>query len=366
MLLAAGPSDHPVLRKSITEDELIAFRQDLVTHLPLTRACAGGAAWRHVGPQQKAIRDNQLVMAPSMDLPVDVLVSSAHERRNSSFIKTTLWKDALPTCSTRGIDEDFSVTSPAFTMLQLARTASLTKTVLLASELCGTYAVYRAPAPVVVVLQKLIDRRRLPEIDGWCPCLTAEGKLTELWSRPSLATPHDLIAMAAQSDSSSGRRRLFRATELLKPMAASPFETQAGVLLGFPKRLGGAGLERFTHNEKIELSSAARLLAQRECCYCDLFWPDGLDIECQSARYHDNTEGHLSDSDRAAALSLAGIDVLPLTYAQMKDPRRFAAFVLAAQRALGLRHTVRSEAHMVAERKLREEVLVDWWNLPRA
>ena len=49
----------------------------------------------------------------------------------------------------------------------------------------------------------------------------------------------------------------------------------------------------------------------------------------------------------------------------MKDPRRFAAFVLAAQRALGLRHTVRSEAHMAAERKLREEVFVDWWNLPR-
>ena len=363
--LAAGSSDNPALRKAVGEDELIAFRQSLIEGLPLTRACADGPAWRHAGALQKAIREYQLVLAPSMDLPVDVLVDCARERRSSSFVKTALCKGALPRGAVRGVDEDLSVTSPAFTMLQLARSASLQRTVLLASELCGCYAVYRAPAPVAYQLQKMIRRHRLPEIDGWRPCLTAEGQLTDLWSRPPLVEPHELIDMAVQSDSLDGKKRLIRAAELVKPMAASPFETQAGVLLGFPKLLGGAGLGGFTHNEKVDLTPDARLLARRDCCYCDLFWPDGLDVECQSALYHNNVDGYLSDSDRTAALSLVGVDVLPLTYDQMRDPKRFAAFVHAAERSLGRKRAEPSEAQKRAAQKLREEAFVDWWSLPR-
>ena len=271
----------------------------------------------------------------------------------------------MPMGATRQIDEDLSVTSPAFTMLQLARFASLQRMALLASELCGTYAVYQAPAPIALQLQKMHDRGRLPEIDGWRPCLSAEGKITSLWSRPPLVDPHDLADMAAQSESANGRKRLLRVAELVKPLAASPFETQAGMLLGLPRSFGGAGLGGFTHNEKVDLTADGRLLAQRGCCYCDLYWPDGLDVECQSAQFHDNAESHLSDSERATALSLVGVKVLPLTFAQMEDSKRFAAFVLAAERALGRRHVVLSEAQKMAARSLREEIFTDWWGLPR-
>ena len=363
--LAAGSSDHPALRKTVAEEELIAFRQSLIEGLPLARACADGPSWRHAGVLQKAVREYQLVLAPSMDLPVDMLVGHERDRRSSSFVKTTLYKGALPRGAVRGIDEDLSVTSPAFTMLQLARSASLQRTVLLASELCGCYAVYHAPAPVACQLQKMIRRHRLPGVDGWRPCLTADGQLTDLWSRPPLVEPSELIDMAVQSDSLDGKKRLTRAAELVKPMAASPFETQAGALLGLPKLLGGAGLGGFTHNEKVELTPDARLLARRDCCYCDLFWPDGLDVECQSALYHNNVDGYLSDSDRAAALSLVGVDVLPLTYDQMRDPKRFSAFVHATERSLGRKHVEPSEAQEAATQKLREEIFVDWWSLPR-
>lgn len=365
LLLAAGSEDHPALRKAIGTDELFAFRQSLAESLPLTRACADGPAWRHAGAIQWAIREYQMVLAPFADLPVDVLVNDANDRRRSDFVKSTLWRGALPMYAVRQVDEDLSVTSPAFTLLQLARSASLQRTVLLASELCGSYAVYRAPVPVAAQLQKMLDRGRLSSVGDWRPCLSPGGKLTELWSRPPLVQLHDLTDMAVRSDSNNGKKRLLRALELVKPLAASPFETQTGVLLGFPKRLGGAGLGGFCHNERVDLTPDARLLAERECCYCDLYWPDGLDVECQSAQYHDNAEGHLSDSERAAALSLLGFEVLPLTYAQMKDPKRFEAFVLAAEQALGRRHVEVSRAQKEATRRLREEVLTDWWGLPR-
>ena len=76
-------------------------------------------------------------------------------------------------------------------------------------------------------------------------------------------------------------------------------------------------------------------------------------------------DGYLSDSDRTAALSLVGVDVLPLTYDQMRDPKRFAAFVHAAERSLGRKRAEPSEAQKRAAQKLREEAFVDWWSLPR-
>lgn len=365
-LLAAGPSDYPGLCRFIDEDSLLGFRNDLISSLPLPRACAEGPAWRHAGPMLKTIREYQLLLAPAADLPLKVMIDDPKDRRTAGVIKTMLWKGDLPHCSTQQIVEDLEVTTPAFTMLQLAHEASLTETVLMASELCGSYAVFHAPPVIARQLQSMIDHRRLPELDGWRPCLSAEGKLTDLWSRPALLEPNDLVDMAERSDSRNGKAALLKAAELVKPGAASPFETQAGVLLGFPKRLGGEGLGGFAHNEKVSLTPDARLLAQRECCYCDLYWPDGVDVECQSAQYHDTEGGFLSDSDRTAALKLVGVEVLPLTYAQMRDEGRFDAFILAVEQALGRKPRPKTSRQATASRELRDEVFVDWWRLPNS
>ena len=363
-LLAAGPSDYPGLCRFVDEETLLGFRNDLISSLPLPRACADGPAWRHAGAALKTIRDHQLLLAPAANMPLRVMTDDPKDRRATGIARSMLWKGALPSCSTEQIAEDLEVTTPAFTMLQLAHETSLVKTALMASELCGTYAVFHSPPVIARQLQSMIDGHRLPELDGWRPCLSAGGKLTDLWSRPALIDPSDLVAIAERSDSRNGRSKLLQAAELVKAGAASPFESQAGVLLGFPKRLGGEGLDGFTHNEKVALTPDGRLLAQRDCCYCDLYWPEGLDVECQSAQYHETEGGFLSDSDRTAALRLVGVEVLPLTYAQMKDKGRFDAFVLAVERALGRKHGSKSARQVAASRNLREEAFVNWWNLP--
>lgn len=105
-------------------------------------------------------------------------------------------------------------------------------------------------------------------------------------------------------------------------------------------------------------------MAQRGYCSCDLYWPDGLDIECQSAQHHDNEGSFLSDADRSAALELMGVKVLPLTYAQLKDEDRFAAFSAAVAHARGIKVAPKTGAQAKAAENLRAEVMVDWATLP--
>ncbi|MDO4849001.1 MAG: hypothetical protein Q4B45_04395 [Coriobacteriia bacterium] len=344
------------------EDELIAFRMDLLEQLPLLKACSSPKS--HIGDGFKAIRNASALLAPSAELPLQVLVDDPKLRRPSCLLRPSVCTSELPAGFTRMLNDDISVASPELALLQLAPKASLAQTVLMASELCGSFAVYRAPAPVAAKLQELIGGGRLRAVDGWEPCLTSNGRIGELWKRPPLTTPNELLHLAELSNSRLGAARLRKAAELVKPNAASPFEVQAGILLGFSRRRGGEGFGDFTHNEKAELSRDAKLLAGRSYCSCDLFWPDGLDIECQSAQFHDNGNSFISDSNRTAALSLMGTQVLPLTFEQLKQPDNFDAFSNAVAKALGRKRKPKSAPQIEAARRLRDEVFCDWWTLP--
>lgn len=144
------------------------------------------------------------------------------------------------------------------------------------------------------------------------------------------------------------------------PGAASPFEAQAGVILGFSRRLGGEGHAGFAHNRRIVLSREARALAQRASCYCDLYWDEGLDLECQSKLSHATGEGYLSDANRAAALELMGVTVLPATYAQLTTEERVEALSKLVAEKRGIAWRPKTEREREAGRRLRGEVLRSW------
>ncbi len=362
-LLASAPEDHPALRGLVDAEELQAFRMELLAQTKFGRDCTG-PAWRNVSEHSERIREYGAFLAPFASYPVNVLVHDEKKRRSTSLIRPWLWTQELPYGATTAIVDELYVTTPAFTLLQLASRASVTRTLLLASEICGGYATYSPTTPVAIMLQKLIDRGRLRDFGGWRPSLTGTRRLTSLWSREPIADPHELTKMAAEASALRGCATLRRAAELVVPMAASPFETQAGILLGLSRRLGGAGFCGYAHNERIDLSREARLIADRAYCSCDIYWPNGLDVECQSARHHDNGTSLLSDSDRSAALELMGVRVLPLTYKQLADESRFAAFTSAVAHALGVKQRPRTAAQARAANQLRSEVMCDWDTLP--
>ena len=120
---------------------------------------------------------------------------------------------------------------------------------------------------------------------------------------------------------------------------------------------------RFTFNKKIPLTRDAQLLAQRNNCYCDLYWESGLDVECQSSLVHQNEGSFLSDSDRTAALRRMGIDVLPITYGQLADASRFDALSRTISSMLDKPHPTKSDRQKQLSAKLRQEVLADWGSL---
>ncbi len=363
LYLAAAPDDSPALRRFVRPEELLAFRSDLANRLPFFRECQG-VSWRNPGQAAKAIRDACWLLAPSCEFPIDVLTQDRHCRRASGLINPMLWTGDLPSRSTHEIADDLGVVGPELALLQIAAHSTLERTVLLASELCGKFAVYPAPPPIATMLQRIANAGKLRSFGGWQPCLSPDGRVTDLWSRDPLTTPGDLLRVADEAAGRPGSAILRQAAGLVVPEAASPFEVQAGVMLGFSRRRGGEGYEGLTHNEKVELNQDGRLIADRECCYCDLYWQSGLDVECQSSQYHDNIESLLSDSDRTAALSLVGVNVLPLTYDNLSNEKNFAAFSSAVARALGIKERQKTPLQRKASRRLRSEIFVPWGTLP--
>lgn len=364
-LLAAASEDDCVLRRLMSAEELLVLRNSMAEQLGLCRlSFSDGAKWRRTGELSRSLRDASLLLATNMEPPVDVMVGSAKEMYRSALVRTHVWSGERVPGSVSYVADGFGVTSPAFTLQQLAARCSLARAVMLASELCGSFSVYRPPSPIKSVLQGLIRSGRSLSYGGWSPCISPGGGLTELWQREPLVAPADLIRYAELSDSTRGRKRLLRAAGLVHPGAASPFEVQTGLLLGLPRRLGGEGFGNFEHNKKIELSSSAKALSGRECCYGDLVWDDGLDIECQSVAHHNSARSFISDSERVAALELMGYRVLPVTYGQISDRVKFEAIVDVAAKMLGRSVEEKTPNLVVASEKLRSEILMSWVDIP--
>ena len=235
---------------------------------------------------------------------------------------------------------------------------------MIASELCGSFSVYKVPASIERRLQKLLTSNagRL-RLNGWSPCFEGAA-LSSLWNRAPLTDPQALKGFAEETTQRNGREKLRLAAELVTPGAASPLEVQTALLLGLPRRRGGKGLGGFEHNAKVTLSPNAQLLAQRNHCYCDLFWEDAdLDVECQSKMIHDNEESLISDFDRAAALEQMGIRVLFASHDMLGSRDRFDAFAKLVAERLGRRLKPETEKERRATTQLRAELLVDWAKL---
>lgn len=362
-LLVSAPEDDALLQSIVSEGELTRLRQGCA-QLPLVRELSAvSPRWRAAGLQSRAVREGAAVLGVGMGEPVDVLITRREQSRRSTLIRPRLWSSGIPGSGVALIANDLGVVLPEYSLLQLASRASIVRTVLLATELCGSFSVYEAPACVREVLQTLVNEKRLPKLDGWSPCLDSEGQITNLWTRRPLVSRDGLLKVAEEASCRNGRARLKEAADLMVPGAASPFEAQTGVILGFSRQRGGEGHTGFSHNRRIALSREARALARRASCYCDLYWDEGLDLECQSKLAHASGSGYLSDADRATALELMGISVLPVTYAQLTTEER----VVALSRAVAEKRGVAWQPPTARERELgsglRSEVLRDWSTL---
>lgn len=369
-LLTSAREDDPLLLSLFNPERVRNCRRAPAASSALLGAWAGSSLTRaHYGAAGVALMSAAPLFAGSLDLPVDLLVEEPSQRRASRLARPRVWGAPVPEGAVVDLGRGMGVVAPIVALHQLAGRASPVRTVLLASELCGSFAVYEPPGPVRALLQELVDERRLPRLSGWSPALDARGQISRVWSRPPLLSVERLAEWASSSEVVRGRERLAGAARLVVPAAASPFEVQTGVLMGFSPRRGGEGYDGFVHNRRIELPSAAARIARRSSCVCDLYWEGGegrraLDLECRSSLSHLGESSAISDADRSAALQLMGIEVVELTYGQLADPARFEAFSGLVAEKLGVPPRERTAAQRLRQARLREEVLVDWERLP--
>lgn len=177
-LLVSGSEDDALLQSIVTEEGLTRLRQGCA-QLPLVRELrAVSPRWRAAGLQSRAVREGAAVLGVGMGEPVDVLITRREQSRRSTHIRPRLWSPGIPGSGVAPIANELGVLLPEYSLLQLASRASLVRTVLLATELCGSFSVYDAPACVREVLQTLANEKRLPKLNGWSPCLDNEGQIT--------------------------------------------------------------------------------------------------------------------------------------------------------------------------------------------
>ena len=361
-LLLTGASDDPLLQNIMDLEKLQAFRARAFDELPLCKLfLSPSTRTRRSGTTSQDLHWAVPFLAAGHMAPIDILIHERRQYHTSSLLRPHLWTGDIPLGGRAHLTDDIWMATPELILQQFAAHASLAQLVMMGDELCGSFAVYNPPPLIRECLQRILERRGIPKIAGWEPFVDGKGQLTNLWSRPPLATPQTILRFAEMSDARRGRLRLQQAASLMQEGAASPFEARAGILLGFPRHLGGEGYEGFTFNHKVALSREGRLLAQRQICVCDLFWEEeALDLECQSAVVHQEERSFLSDSDRCAALSYMGINVLPVTYAQLRDGQRFAALAKTIARFLGTQPRKKTDTQARRADELHREVMSSW------
>lgn len=365
-ILIAGEEDDSTLQKMATDIDVPALRSSIVEQLPLCQAFFKKSPHtRSVSELTRTLAQVVPLLAANHEGPIDILLTKQSQRHSSIFLKPHLWQKQLPEGGIMSLFGDIGITSPAFTLLELAARANDIQTLMMASEICGSFAVYNPPSLIREALEKLLPtkqnpKRHIPIIGGWRPFVDSKGHLSSLWQRPPLVHPCDLALLAERSESRRGAARLKLTSELVKGSAASPFEVQTALLLGLPRRCGGQGLDGFVCNKRIDLTHRATLLAEKRHCYCDLFWEEGLDLECQSTLVHQNAESYLADSERALALESMGIKVLPITFDQISSRERFDAVSQLIAATLGLNLPKKTPRQQSQELELRRQVLIDW------
>lgn len=302
-----------------------------------------------------------------VSMPVHLLSKTRSGRSSSALVKAHLAKHDAPFGSLIDTPLGIKVSSPLYCLFQLAQTLPEAQLVMAMYEFCGSFTIFRPSPYVEKVLQ--YAEKECPHIGlDWRRVKGANGRPTDLWSRPPLITIAELQNFAAQLKGVRGYIPFQQATKRVTGVTASPFEAQLSILLSTPRRLGGCGMDRFENNARISLSASARKIAGRTCCYADLLFEKTGDkqpliIECQGKMVHDNYESAISDSDRATALKQMGYNVMLLTYSQIASARQFAIIHKLIARETGTFYRKKDARELAAETELRRNLFIDWETL---
>ena len=260
--------------------------------------------------------------------PVHLLLADQTLRSHADIFRCHVSSTEFPPSSFLRIADGLVVSSPELTFAQLAETRPFLKLLLLGSELCGCYA-------------------HVPGSSG-------------LPTRSPLTTPKAIRQYLDLLPERPGIMRARRAADFLVSNAASPMEIKLALLLSLPQRYGGYGLPTPQLNPEIELGPEARKAYPHGTCRPDLFWSESrLDLEYHGTDSHTGQEALASDLARQTALMAEGIEVYPVSYAQVADADVLDSVARTIAAKLGVRLRIRNPHFLDNRATLREALALD-------
>lgn len=315
------------------------------------------------GPRHQTISES-LTTTELLKTPIQRLTFDQNNRHSSSLYATRFIKHEAPFGSIRETDMGFSVTSPAMTLLTMARRIPRVHLLMALYEMCGSFTVFNPCKRVESDLEAALAQGFIHPGEGWRRVVNVDGMGTTLWMRPPLLAPEELEAFCKEVAGFQGVKELRWALSNLTGMAASPFEVQTSMLLKLPRFYGGEGLQIY-NNQRIPLSPAAKSIYPYESCYADILIEGngdnaGVIIECQGRSVHASEAAGISDSNRTCALMSMGYEVILLTHDQISNPKSFQAVLEIISRKAAMPIRQKTARQLRAQADLRRLILIDW------
>lgn len=231
-----------------------------------------------------------------LSLPLHVLVGHSDERRASKCLECHVWPYAMHHESFARLSSNVYVSSPCFTLQQLAAQHSSIENIYLASVLGSRFN-------------------------------------KDLSSRTELFHREELLRFLNESHAPLGREKAKKAAGHVLFGARSPKELQIGLLLSLPRRMGGRGIRDLQLNKSIKLTEELKTLANRQYLECDGYSElVSCVFEYDSDQHHLSPLAHERDSRKANVLRLMGIDLFTITKGQLYDWSAFDAIAEVLER----------------------------------
>lgn len=303
-----------------------------------------------------------------LGLPLYLLVTSRNERACGATVRQRLFLGELPTGAIVEGLHGYDVASPLMTVFTVSRRLSDLATLMLLSELCGSFSLCSLPERLERALENVaVEHPQLTSMK-WERCPVTDKDEASLWRRPRLVSPEGLQRFCREIAPYRGGKRFGNIAQHVVQNAASPFEVEAALLIGLPRNMGGEGMRIKGMNVKIVLSERVKRLVDSEAVYADILLEsaDGdiqVVLECQGKGTHGERGVNDSDAVRMTALQSMGYTVYLLTHDLISDEAKFSVTFKSICRDLDAPYYPKTPDEEEAERKLRGELFISWEKL---
>jgi len=122
-----------------------------------------------------------------------------------------------------------------------------------------------------------------------------------------------------------------------------------------PYKLGGYGLPKPEFNKRIDIRKIEKKRPGKAFYKCDLFWPnENLVVEYDSDLHHTGPQSITNDSIKRLDLKALDIEVVNVTYGQVRNDQEFEKAAKTIAKHLGKRLWYKEQQFKKAREGLRD------------